>query len=149
MPAGYGIATGDEGTLPWSWVVEQVTLSRNYWICTTRPDGRPHAMPVWGLWLDEAVVFSTDPESLKARNFLARPDIVVHLESGDEMVVIEGRVEALARSLVEAFVDAYDAKYAYRPTAEQAAGVYLVRPQRVLAWREQDFPTTATRFQFS
>lgn len=146
MPAGYGIATGDEGTLPWSWVVEQVTVSRNYWICTTRPDGRPHAMPVWGLWLDDAVVFSTDPESLKARNFLARPDVVVHLESGDEMVVIEGRVETLDRSLVEAFVDAYDAKYDYRPTAEQTTTVYVVRPQRVLAWREQDFPTTATRF---
>ena len=146
MPAGYGIKAGDEGMLPWSWVVEQVTVSRNYWICTTRPDGRPHAMPVWGLWLDDAVVFSTDPESLKARNFLARPDVVVHLESGDEMVVIEGRVEALDRSLLEAFVEAYDVKYAYRPTAEQTTGVYVIRPQRVLAWREQDFPTTATRF---
>src|SRR5690349_5407413 len=119
MPAGYGIKAGDAGTLDWSWVVEQCTISRNYWICTTRPDGRPHAMPVWGLWLDDAVVFSTDPESLKARNFSARPEVVVHLESGDEMVVIEGRVQALDRSLVEAFVDAYDAKYAYRPSAEQ------------------------------
>ena len=146
MPEGYGIATGDDGTLPWSWVVEQCTKSRNYWICTTRPDGRPHAMPVWGLWLDDAVVFSTDPESLKARNFRERPDVVVHLESGDEMVVIEGRIEALDRSLLERFVDAYEVKYDYRPNAEQTEGVYVVRPRRVLAWREKDFPTTATRY---
>jgi len=149
MPTGYGIAVGDEGTLPWSWVVEQCTAARNYWVCTTRPDGRPHAMPVWGLWLDEAVVFSTDPQSLKARNFRDRPDVVVHLESGDEAVVIEGRVETLDHSLLEQFVDAYEAKYAYRPNAEQTEGVYVVRPRRVLAWREENFPTSATRFQFS
>jgi PPOX class probable F420-dependent enzyme len=127
-------------------VVEQCVAARNYWICTTRDDGRPHAMPVWGLWLDDAVVFSTDPQSLKARNFGARPDVVVHLESGDDTVVVEGRVEKLDRPLLERFVDAYEAKYDYRPNAEQAEGVYVVRPHRVLAWREQDFPTSATRF---
>jgi len=147
MPEGYGIASGDEGTLPWSWVEEQCAAARNYWICTTRPDGRPHAIPVWGLWLADAVVFSTDPESLKARNFLARPDVVVHLESGDDVVIVEGRVQAFDRALLEAFLDAYEVKYDLRPNAEQTEGIYMVRPQRVLAWREQDFPTSATRFQ--
>ena len=147
MPAGYGIASGDEGTVPWSWVEKQCTNSRNYWICTTRADGRPHAIPVWGLWLDDAVVFSTDPESWKARNFRARPDVVVHLESGDEVVIVEGRVEAFDRARLDAFLDAYEAKYNFRPSADQTEGIYTVRPARVLAWREQDFPTSATRFQ--
>jgi hypothetical protein len=146
MPGGYGIASGDEGQLEWAWVEEQCTGSRNYWVCTTRADGRPHAMPVWGLWLDGRVVFSTDPSSLKARNFLARPEVVVHLESGDDVVVIEGRVEEMDRALLPAFLDAYEAKYDYRPNAEQTEGVYQVRPERVLAWRETDFPTSATRF---
>ena len=146
MPDGYGIASGDDGTLPWSWVVEQCTAARNYWICTTREDGRPHAMPVWGLWLGDAVVFSTDPASTKARNFAARPDVVVHLESGDDAVIVEGRVEPIARDLLPAFLDAYEAKYDYRPNEEQTEGVYAVQPVRVLAWREQDFPTSATRF---
>ena len=146
MPTGYGIATADQGQLPWAWVEEQCTAARNYWICTTRPDGRPHAMPVWGLWLDDAVVFSTDPASVKARNFTARPDVVVHLESGDDAVIVEGRVEPMDRSLLPAFLDAYEAKYDHRPTHEQTGGVYVVRPARVLAWREQDFPTSATRF---
>jgi hypothetical protein len=146
MPAGYGIASGDEGRVEWAWVEEQCTGSRNYWVCTTRPDGRPHAMPVWGLWLDGRIVFSTDPSSLKARNFLARPEVVVHLESGDEVVIVEGRVEEMEARLLPAFLDAYEAKYAYRPNAEQTEGVYQVRPERVLAWRETDFPTSATRF---
>ena len=146
MPGGYGIASGAEGQVAWDWVVEQCMASRNYWVCTTRADGRPHAMPVWGLWLEGRVVFSTDPSSLKARNFLARPDVVIHLESGDEVVVVEGRVEAMAAELLPAFLDAYEEKYDYRPNAEQTEGVYQVRPARVLAWREQDFPSSATRF---
>jgi hypothetical protein len=146
MPSGYGIARGDDGRLPWSYVEEQCIASRNYWVCTTRPDGRPHAMPVWGLWLDDRIVFSTDPQSLKARNFASRPEVVVHLESGDEVVVVEGRVEAMEPGLLPAFLDAYEVKYDYRPSADQTDGVYQVRPQRVLAWREQDFPTSATRF---
>ena len=146
MPSGYGISGAENGQLPWSYVEEQCAASRNYWVCSTRADGRPHAMPVWGLWLDGRVVFSTDPSSLKARNFVARPDVVVHLESGDEVVVVEGRVEAMERGLMTAFLDAYEAKYDYRPSGEQTEGVYQVRPVRVLAWREKDFPTSATRF---
>lgn len=146
MPGGYGISTGAEGQVEWAWVEQQCSRSRNYWVCTTRSDGRPHAMPVWGLWLGGRVVFSTDPTSLKARNFLARPDVVVHLESGDEVVVVEGRAKPMDPGLLPTFLDAYEAKYAYRPSAEQTEGVYEVRPQRVLAWREHDFPTSATRF---
>jgi hypothetical protein len=146
MPSGYGIASGADGQLDWAWVEEQCAASRNYWVCTTRADGRPHAMPVWGLWFEGRVVFSTDPSSLKARNFLARPDVVVHLESGDEVVVIEGRVEDMDRAMLPAFLDAYETKYDYRPNAEQTAGIYQVRPVRVLAWREREFPTSATRF---
>ena len=46
----YGIHEGDEGMLTWDFVDEQMANSRNYWISTTRPDGRPHVAPVWGIW---------------------------------------------------------------------------------------------------
>jgi pyridoxine/pyridoxamine 5'-phosphate oxidase len=105
-------------------------------------------MPVWGLWLGEAVVFSTDPESVKARNLAARPEVVVHLESGDDVVVVDGRAERVAGAdLPPEFVDVYEEKYAVRvDTADPSFGFYRVVPARVLAWREQDFPTSATRF---
>jgi pyridoxine/pyridoxamine 5'-phosphate oxidase len=144
MPGGYGISASADGAMPWSWVVEQCTSARSYWVCTTRADGLPHAMPVWGLWFDDAVVFATDPQSLKARNFLARPDVVVHLDSGDDVVIVEGSVDKLDRRRMREFCDAYEKKYAYRPSE---TGVYAVRPRRVLAWREQDFPASATRFR--
>jgi hypothetical protein len=150
MPAGYGIATSDDGQLPWSWVTERLLGARNYWICTTRADGRPHAMPVWGLWLAESIVFSSDPGSTKGRNLAERAEVVVHLESGDEVVVAEGRAERLAPAeLPTEFVEAYEAKYDHRvDTSNPMFAFYRLRPARVLAWRESDFPTSATRFRF-
>jgi hypothetical protein len=148
MPAGYGIRDGVDGTVPWSWVEQQLTGARSYWICTTRDDGRPHAMPVWAVWVADALLFSTDPSSLKGRNLAARPDIVVHLDSGDDVVVLEGRVSPMASSRLPAFVDAYDAKYGHRVDTDNVDyGLYELAPDRVLAWREADFPSSATRFR--
>jgi hypothetical protein len=149
MPAGYGIAADDSGELAFGWVEQQLAAARNYWVVTTRADGQPHAMPVWGLWLDGAVLFSTDPESAKARNLAARPDAVVHLESGDDVVIVEGTVVRLNPSeLPESFVEAYREKYAHViDTANPAFGFYRLRPTQVLAWRESDFTTSATRFR--
>lgn len=150
MPTGYGIATDGSGALPFEWAEERLVAARNYWVCTTRADGRPHAMPVWGLWHDGTVLFSTDPESVKARNLAARPDTVVHLESGDDVVVVEGRAERVPPADLPAdFVDAYENKYGHRlDVSIPEFAFYRVRPSRVLAWREQDFPTSATRFTF-
>lgn len=149
MPSGYGIEKTNEGQLPWSWAEERLISARNYWICTTRPDGRPHAMPVWGLWLNGALFFSTDPESQKGRNLARNPAIVVHLESGDDTVILEGAAERLAvAALPGSFADRYEAKYNFRPGLGENEGYYTLRPSIAHAWREQDFPTSATRWRF-
>jgi len=71
--------------IPTSWakVRRRLEQARNYWIVTSRPDGRPHAAPVWGVWLDGRLWFSTSPASVKARNLAADPRVVVHLERAD------------------------------------------------------------------
>ena len=152
MPAAYGVPTDASGgeLLPWSWAVEQLTAARNYWICTTRRDGRPHAMPVWGIWLEDAVWFSTDPSSVKGLNMARDPRIVVHLESGDETVVLEGEVEhPTDRRALERFVEAYEQKYAFRiELASENFGIYVLRPRVAQTWTESDFPRTAARWIF-
>jgi len=144
---GYGISKDPAGLLDWSWAVERLTKSRNYWIVTASADGRPHAVPVWGLWLDDAVVFSTSPQSRKARNLAHDPRVVVHLESGDEVVILEGSVEPA--ELNDAVADAYRKKYAWRPDpGEGSEGWFRLRPSLAYAWLERDYPNTATRFTF-
>ena len=60
MP-GYGISGPAEGSglLHWSWAAERLTAARNYWVATVWPDGRPHVMPVWGMWDDSALWFTS------------------------------------------------------------------------------------------
>ncbi len=151
---GYGIDQTDlEGMLPWNWVSERMDQSRNYWIGTTRPDGRPHAAPVWGVWLDETFYFSTGRLSRKGRNLAANPQVVVHLESGDEVIIFEGRVEVLTdRRLFEPMAEAYGVKYpGFKPEFDSNpldALYYILRPGVVYAWLESDFLKSATRWQF-
>jgi PPOX class probable F420-dependent enzyme len=149
MPGSYGIDRhATAGLLPWSVVVDQLVRARNYWVGTVHPSGRPHVRPVWGLWLDDAFYFSTDPASRKGRNLAANPALVVHLESGDDVVILEGTAEIVAdAALLTRVADAYEAKYAFRPDyTNLACRVYRLRPWVVFAWREAAFPSTATRW---
>jgi general stress protein 26 len=74
---------------------ERLTASRNYWVASSWPDGRPHAMPVWGIWHDGALWFSSSRQSRKARNLAADPRCVVTTENAVEPVVIEGAAEVV------------------------------------------------------
>jgi hypothetical protein len=149
----YGIKPQNEGAglFDWSWASKRMEKSRNYWICTTRPDGRPHASPVWGVWLEEVFYFSFGPNSVKARSLAANPYIVVHLESGDEVVILEGvtyseaNPEMLSRVAVR-----YNSKYQMTVLPEDGSGDPLtaMEPCIAMAWLETDFPGTATHWRF-
>jgi hypothetical protein len=148
MPESYGLRPAEAGLLPWAGVTEKLATARNYWVATTRPDGRPHAVPVWGLWLDGAFYFGTERGSRKARNLAANPAVAVHLESGDDAVMLEGFAWAVTQpARLAAFDDAYFAKYAVRMRdIPGEVSVWAVRPRVALAWQEKDFAGTATRW---
>jgi len=152
MPSSYGAPTDGSGAerLPWSWAVERLAAARNYWVCTTRADGRPHAAPVWGLWLDDALWFSTARASQKGRNLAREPSLVAHLESGDETVILAGEAEDVRDpAALGRFADAYAEKYDFRPDpTAPASAVYRLRPRVAQTWRERDYPQTATRWVF-
>ena len=58
-PVLYGAPAPPGELLLWSWAEQRLVDARNYWIATTRPDGRPHCRPVWGVWLPDGFWFST------------------------------------------------------------------------------------------
>ncbi|HEV2711555.1 MAG TPA: pyridoxamine 5'-phosphate oxidase family protein, partial [Gaiellaceae bacterium] len=131
--AEYGISEDEEGMLPWSWADERLAASRNYWIVTAGDDGEPSAAPVWGVWADGAVYFGTSPRSRKGQNLAHDPRVVIHLESGDEVVILHGEVEV--EDVDDSILDAYEAKYGYRPPAKS---LFRLSPRRALAWLETD-----------
>jgi general stress protein 26 len=144
----YGIEDGPEGMLDWAWADERLEGSRNYWIVTADEDGRPRAIPVWGAWIDDSVVFGTNARSRKAKNLDRDPRVVIHLESGDEVVILEGEVETIA--VTDEIADVFEPKYDWRPDVggDDSSRWYCLRPKLAQAWLETDYPKTATRFDF-
>ena len=144
----YGVARDASGAkrLPWSAAEARLAAARGYWVCTTRADGRAHAMPVWGLWLDGALWFGTARASVKGRNLARSPEVTVHLGSVDEVVLLEG--QAAEQHELDDFLAAYEAKYGLRPPLDDGTVVYAVRPRTALTWLEADYTSTVVRWVF-
>jgi hypothetical protein len=109
-------------------------------------------MPVWGLWFEDALYFSTGRTSQKGRNIAANPEVVIHLESGDDAVILEGAVsEVTDKEVLIRFADAYERKYDFRPDLDDTSdgAYYVLHPRKAFAWREKDFPESATRWRFA
>jgi len=150
VPPLYGLKHRQQ-YLPFSHAEKRLKKSRNYWICTSRPDGRPHSIPVWGFWMDGAVYFGTAQSSRKARNLAHNPAVSIHLDSGDDVVILEGKaveVDLSDKSILKMLDAASRAKYKMPLTVMPGSVVYSVKPRTVLAWTEKDFPNNATRWKF-
>jgi general stress protein 26 len=151
MP-GYGIAEeeGGRGLLPWSWAAERLTNAHTYWFASTRPDGRPHLMPIWGLWLGDVFYFSTGKQSRKARNLEQNPNCVVSMDQAGDQVIVEGTAELVSDpAVLKQCYDAYKAKYEW--DIESMGEPFLaVLPKVVFGFIEtsDDFVNTATRWRF-
>lgn len=143
LPRSYGVPDGEDGTLSWRHVSDRMSGSRNYWVATTKPDGGPHAVPVWGVWLEDTFYFGGGRGTRKARNLAVDPGVTVHLESGDDVVILEGIAEEITDSaLLSRIDDAYAAKYGIR----HGTPVWAVRSRVAFAWSR--FPGDATRWIF-
>ena len=154
MP-GYGVRGPTEGTglLPWSWATERLTASHDYWLATTWPDGRPHAMPVWGVWFDDAVWFSSSLRSRKALNLMADARCVVTTDDALEPVVVDGTAARITdRATIRAFADRVNAKYQTSYGLDffdpEVNACYRVAPNWVFGLTESDFDGSPTRWTF-
>jgi nitroimidazol reductase NimA-like FMN-containing flavoprotein (pyridoxamine 5'-phosphate oxidase superfamily) len=148
MP-GYGLPRSRRGLLPWTWAVERLGRSHNYWIITTRPGGAPHAMPVWGLWVGDRFYFSTGRQSRKSRNLATNPRCVVCSERAEEAVIVEGTASAVtAPSVLEQISPLYYRKYRPWKLDPGVGPIYEVRPRVVFGVLERTFPRSATRWTF-
>jgi hypothetical protein len=150
LPEGYGEfePLTLENAPSWDDHEPKLESARNYWL-TLNSEAAPVVAPVWGIWLDGAFVFSTDPKSRKALAIAWNPAAVVHLESGDNVVIVHGVAEAFGGDDALPFVAAYERKYgiAVDPESPDQA-VFRVNPKFALTWLEQDFLVTAIRWEF-
>lgn len=148
MP-GYGLPKGTKGLLPWSWAEERPKKSHNYWITTVRPDGSPHTMIVWGVWLNGGFYFSTGQKSRKARNLAKNPSCIVCNELAQEAVIVEGEARLIRDTPKLKFFDHYEKKYKWDMSEMKSEPIYQVRPHRAFGLYEKKFMPAATRWTFT
>jgi hypothetical protein len=149
MP-GYGILGPEEGTglRPWPWARDRLERARTYWMATTGPDGGPHAMAVWGLWLDDRFWFSSDLRSRKVRNLTADSRCAITAEIEQDALTVEGTAgRSTDEEQYRRFAQAYDAKYGWKLESDTYP-LFVVRPQVVFAFSMDDFVGSATRWRF-
>jgi general stress protein 26 len=143
----YGINKSKTGMLPWKWAVKTLSESREYWICTVRSDGRPHAMIIWGLWFDGTFWFGTGSKTQKARNLAKNPNCIVGTHEAAEAVILEGVAEVVTdRGVIRKLEPESLRKYGMSGGGSEP--VYRVRPRRVFGLIEKTFTKTATRWTF-
>ena len=138
----------------WSEVAERLAPARTYWLCTTTPSGAPHAAPVWGVVVDEILHLYSERSTVKAINLAADPRIVLHLESGEDVVIVRGHAEDLGTPAEAGHVvTALSAKYTdpedrpFLPDADPAFDViYAIRPRSAMLWRLADYEASQRRW---
>ena len=149
VPAGYRFPTSPKGLLDWSWARGRLTGSYNYVIVTVRPDGRPHAMGMHGLWHDDAYYFGTDSETRKAKNLAANPHCIVINENLNELVIVEGVAERVASSRrPESLSDASKSKYGWPLPSREVGYVYKLVPRVEFAFPLKQIATAVTKWVF-
>lgn len=144
----YGISKSKTGLLPWRWAEKALTESREYWMVTVRPDGRPHAMIIWGLWFDGAFWFGTGGKTQKARNLAKNPNCIVGTQNAAEAVILEGVAEPVTDAAIREKLGRPSLEKYGMSGADGSEPFYCVRPKRVFGLIEKTFPKTATRWMF-
>jgi nitroimidazol reductase NimA-like FMN-containing flavoprotein (pyridoxamine 5'-phosphate oxidase superfamily) len=137
------------GFIPWSKIDHFLQAFRSIWVSTTRPDGRPHAVPVWYVWQGRSVYFISGRQLQKSKNIAHQPWIIVHAGDGDDVIILEGPADIVTdRAELEKVDAAYRAKYVDPGSGAQAtifepdADLYRVDVKHVMAW---EYGTVANR----
>jgi general stress protein 26 len=166
--ADYGVPADLTGTLPWTWAQQRLVDNKNYWIVTASAEGRPHSMPVWGVWLAETEQFwfSCSPYARKARNIAENPQCVVTVDDTVECVSVEGRARIVEPAIanptidnraIDQVVSAYVTKYWDDPTVHpemeaffRSHAIIEFTPERAfgIIERDEEFAQRATRWRW-
>jgi hypothetical protein len=74
---------------PWAEASEQ--LEGKYWLATVKPNGQPHVMPLFGIWSEGALYFTSGMSVQKARNLAQNAHCVITATGKNLDRVMEGK----------------------------------------------------------
>lgn len=131
----YGEVT-DLARLEWAWARQQLIDAPTYWVVAAG-DGMPHPRPVWGVWReDDSLALSVGTPTTRRR--VDRDGrVAVHLDSGVDVVIVEGTVTGEDSDGHGPAIAAYDIKYDWVYDVDAYGPLTIVEPEVVVAWRSR------------
>lgn len=108
---------------------------RNIWLATVRPDGRPHLVPIWFVWVHERFYICTEGRSVKVKNIAANPRASAALEDGNRPIIAEGRAAILPRPYPGDVVAEFKQKYGWDIGTDGSYDALIeLTPEKWLRW---------------
>lgn len=151
FPRGY--ADKPVSYLTWEGVAAQLTQAKHYWLCSVRPDGRPHVVPRWCVYVDGKIYYDGSTETRHAINIRSNPNASLHLEDGRQAVILEGTCKEagkpsreLAKKLSKAYQKYKEYGYTPGPSSWDHGGLFVFTPRQCIAW--STFHEDPTKFIF-
>lgn len=143
---GYGAPT-----IPWDRARERFEedagISPTHWLATVRPDGRPHVMPVWTVWLDGAFYFVAGTTTRKGKNLAHNAHCVITVASKGLDLAVEGEATKVQGWHPTVQSGVFSADYGAPSAGPPPYDVYEVAPVTVFGLGT-DEPYGATRWRF-
>jgi len=127
------LADDSRPEIGWSDAQRRLADGRTYWLATVRDDGRPHAMPLLAVWVDESLHFCAGAGTRKAKNLARQPACVISTSVSDMDLVLDGKaVRVTDAARVRRVADEYQRKYGWnaepRGSALHAEGAPTAGP---------------------
>ncbi|MEU8220381.1 pyridoxamine 5'-phosphate oxidase family protein [Micromonospora taraxaci] len=108
------------------------------WVATAGSPGGVHLIPLSFLWDGTAFLVSTPRASVTGRNLVADGRVRLSLGPTRDVVIVDGTAEPVdIADLGPETGDAFATKTGFDPsTLDEPYQYFLIRPQRIQAWRE-------------
>jgi PPOX class probable F420-dependent enzyme len=122
---------------------ERLRSEPTVWLSSTRPDGRPHVVPVWFNWNGRVFDLFSKPHAQKVRNLREHPDVMLAVgqpEAEFDVELVEGMATVLPQPTADVIHPSMFEKY-----AALMARAQLDQPTFVTTY-SQPVRITPTRF---
>jgi F420H(2)-dependent biliverdin reductase len=114
-------------------IERRLQTEQNLWLATVRPDGTPHLVPIWFVWVTGKIYLCTGVDSVKVHNLIRNPHVSIALEDGTQPIVIEGRAQPIGRADAAVLAE-FQRKYEWDITNDDTyTQVIEIQPKKIRA----------------
>ena len=133
QPAARSLAERTADTL------ERLSRDVDLWVASASENGRAYLVPLSYHWDGSTLTIATPSASPTARNLIRAGWVRAALGQTRDVVIVEGRVEAIPIGADPELGDAHARSAGFDPRTLADEYVYLrIAPQEIQAWRESN-----------